>query len=255
MSAKKSRSVAAAIFVVAASINGSIRNARADDSFVSNHGSSVPIPANAYGNWAAKWWQWAFASRFVQFTKGAVDCAAGQSGRVWFLAGQLVPEPDVRTCRAPIPLGTTLFFPLVNYGFWNPDSNCPAQGCSVEQKRALTNGFFSDQVPGALNSYACQLSVVVDDVPVQNNGYGIVRTQSPVFPLNGTLPDGTKVSDSQTIDDGYYVAIPPLARGSHMIHFSGGLCKFGHSPKSLTQKDSPKAPIFKVDVKYLFEVR
>jgi hypothetical protein len=233
---------------------------------------AMPAVANAddfllgktYGEWAAKWWQWAFKSHFAQFTTGRVDCSAGQSGPVWFLAGSF-GESDVRTCRDPIPYGKTLLFPLVNYGFWNPDPSCPQArnfNCTVEQKRANANGFFSDQIPGNFNgdtpSYACQLSATVDDAPVQNRGYGIVRTQSPVFPLEGTDANGNPVSDPKTIDDGYYVAIPPLGRGVHTIHFTGGICSFGDSPHAINPPpngNGTAAPIFKVDVTYRFDVR
>jgi len=114
----------------------------------------------------------------------------------------------------------------VNYGFWNPDDSCPeANGfnCTVAEKRANADEFFSDQVPGYLDSYACQLSTTVDDVPVQDLGYPIVRTQSPVFPL-------VDVDDPETVSDGYWVAVPRLEKGRQTIHITGGLCNFADSP-------------------------
>jgi hypothetical protein len=141
-----------------------------------------------------------------------------------------------------IPAGKVLFFSLVNYGFWNPDTSCPEpdQNCTVAEKRANAASFFSDQVPGFLDSYACQLSATVDGVPVQDLGYPIVRTQSPVFPL-------TQVDDPQTISDGYWVALPPLGHGQHTIHFTGGLCNFTDSPADIA---GGATPIFLVDLTY-----
>jgi hypothetical protein len=147
----------------------------------------------------------------------------------------------------------------VNFGFWNPDDSCPEDqdsNCTVEQKRANANGFFSDQIPGNLfgttPSYACQLNATVDGIPVQDMGFPIVRTQSPVFPLGA-------VDDPETISDGYWVALPPLENGEHTIMFTGGLCYFNFAdipedpedpqdPEDIAGAASP--PIFLVDLTY-----
>lgn len=206
------------------------------------------VAGKTYGEWATEWWQWAFDTDFAQFGDGEVDCSAGQKGNVWFLAGSF-GEPASRTCLAGIPRGKVLLFPLVNFGFFNPDGSCPADqafNCTVAQKRELANGFFSDQIPGNLlgflETYACQLNATVDGVPVQAMGYPIVRTQSPEFLLAG---------DPETIDDGYYVAIPQLESGEHTIQFTGGLCGFDQSPVDINA-DGPS--VFKVDVTYVLTV-
>jgi hypothetical protein len=49
------------------------------------------VLGKTYGEWSAKWWQWAFDSNFAQFTAGDVDCSAGQKGAVWFLGGGRSP--------------------------------------------------------------------------------------------------------------------------------------------------------------------
>ena len=208
-------------------------------------GGIAQVNGKAYGTLAAEWWQWAFDTEFSQFQNGEVDCSAGQSGKVWFLAGTLSGNPDERTCS--IPKGKTLFFPLVNYGFWNPDDSCPEdQGfnCTVEQKRKNVIGFFSDRIPGnlggSLETYACQLSAIVNGVHVQTLGYPIVHTQSPVFPLD-------QVGDPDTIDDGYYVAIPPLDEGEHTIKFTGGVCFWNQSPADIS---GDATPLFLVDITY-----
>src|SRR4051794_22907267 len=73
-----------------------------------------------YAQWSARWWQWAFSipgpvNPLID-TTGA-QCAQGQSGNVWFLAGlwvdpPLVPNTAVRTCT--VPSGKALFFPVAN---------------------------------------------------------------------------------------------------------------------------------------------
>jgi len=228
-----------------------ISNALADNHDLNT--SIAKVAGKTYGEWAAKWWQWAFDTKFAQFGDGAVDCSAGQKGNVWFLAGVLPnsnPQPS-RACLYKIPRGKILFFPLVNYGFWNPDGSCPANqsfNCTVAQKRENANGFFSDQIPGNLGgTYACQLSATVDGVPVQTVGYPIVRTQSPVFPLNYPNSLLGYVVDPETIDDGYYVAIPPLEKGKHTIKFTGGICGFDQSPKDIAEGGTA---IFLLDVTY-----
>jgi hypothetical protein len=236
-----------------------VSNALADNRDLKE--SIATVAGKTYGEWAAKWWQWAFDTSFAQFQSGEieVDCSAGQKGSVWFLAGSISGEPASRTCRHKIPRGKVLFFPLINYGFWNPDASCSPDtrfNCTAAQKRENANGFFSDQIPGnlggSLATYACQLSAFVDDVPVQTVGYPIVRTQSPVFPLN--YPDGTvlQADDPETIDDGYYVAIPPLDRGKHIIKLMGGLCGFDQSPQGIADGASPA--VFSVNVTYHLSV-
>src|SRR5262245_54265141 len=68
-----------------------------------------------YGRWAAEWWQWALgipaAGNPLIDTTGE-DCAQRQVDNVWFLAGSVSGDPVVRTCE--IPLGKSLFFPIIN---------------------------------------------------------------------------------------------------------------------------------------------
>jgi hypothetical protein len=42
------------------------------------------VAGKTYGEWAAKWWQWAFDTDFAQFGDGDIDCAAGQKERCGF---------------------------------------------------------------------------------------------------------------------------------------------------------------------------
>ena len=82
------------------------------------------IPPNAkaysmtYGEWSAKWWQWALSLPVGQnpfFDQGG-DCshgANGQVGPVWFLTGVInVSGMAERDCT--VPVGKALLFPLIN---------------------------------------------------------------------------------------------------------------------------------------------
>lgn len=90
------------------------------------HGAPVVAPlgstpeGQAYGRWAAEWWQWALgvpaATNPVLDPDGSF-CAERQVGEVWFLAGRFGFDPDfsvptTRTCT--VPTGKSLFFPLIN---------------------------------------------------------------------------------------------------------------------------------------------
>ena len=70
-----------------------------------------------YGEWAAAWWQYVLsvpAGQNPLLDETGADCAVGQSGHVFFLAGILnVSGTAVRT-ECVIPTGTMLFFPIVN---------------------------------------------------------------------------------------------------------------------------------------------
>src|SRR5713101_7010641 len=58
----------------------------------------------SYGEWGARWWSWAYSFPLAQFPplqSGDVDCGAGQSGPVWFLAGTAGQGPVTRSCTVP----------------------------------------------------------------------------------------------------------------------------------------------------------
>lgn len=77
----------------------------------------LPFQGKTYGQWAAAWWQWALSAPTpvnpLVDPVGA-DCAAGQSGSVWFLAGTF-GGAVTRTCN--VPVGRSLFFPVANNVF------------------------------------------------------------------------------------------------------------------------------------------
>src|SRR5262245_50717964 len=70
-----------------------------------------------YGEWAARWWQWAYKQPVDTnplFDETGARIANGQSGKVWFLAGVInVSGSAERT--GTIPAGKALFFPILNF--------------------------------------------------------------------------------------------------------------------------------------------
>lgn len=215
--------------------------------------SSTAVQANelqrVYEVLAARWWQWADATNAAGQGSGPVDCRQGQVGFVWFLAGSF-GTPEERRCSTAIPGGVRLFFPLVNVEVSDAsdEDDCAAAGlpgCSVEDKRRLADGIFSDQLDAELEeaffgtgSYACQLTATVDGEPVEQQGVPIVRIQSPPFPLAGDL---------EAVADGFWVLLPPLPSGQHTIHFAGGVCA--------TDAPPTEEALFKSDVSYTLRVQ
>jgi len=184
-----------------------------------------------YGEWSAKWWQWAFSlpvnqNPFFDET-GCVNGANGQSGPVWFLTGVInVSGSATRTCT--VPVGKALFFPILNF---ECDNLCPP--IVPPATPAELRGFCADAMDGAVN-----MTCEVDGVSIQ--GLNPVTTTpyrvlSPVF--NVTLPDNsvqqffecdvTPGTYSPFVSDGVFLMLAPLSRGQHTIHFHGELPSFG----------------------------
>ncbi|HEX2720937.1 MAG TPA: hypothetical protein VHM71_08290, partial [Candidatus Deferrimicrobium sp.] len=74
----------------------------------------------SYGEWGARWWEWAFSIPFAQnpiFDTTGANCAQGQVGNAWFLAGTAGGHAN-RVCT--IPAGKSIFFPLFNIASYDP---------------------------------------------------------------------------------------------------------------------------------------
>ena len=96
-----------AVFAIATVLLGLPASAQPDNP---NPGVVPPFSTTAYGEWSAKWFKWAWepppASSPVLDTTGS-NCAVGQSGPVWFLAGTFftslpAPPPVIRHCTTSI---------------------------------------------------------------------------------------------------------------------------------------------------------
>jgi hypothetical protein len=169
----------------------------------------------SYNELAGDWWNWA-----VQFPlatnpiveDGAVDCTRGQTGKIWFLAGNFggqlgEPNPSDRTCT--IPGGKALFFPLANSLFWAPEDG------SLDAVRLLAMG---------LNNPISELTITIDGVSIADPF--AYRAQSP--PGGFALRFGPLLADlgielcicDQAVADGYWILLAPLPKGTHVINFT-----------------------------------
>ena len=175
-------------------------------------GSANPkVNGKTIGDWGHAWWQW--ASNFSSETNpigqnGDVDCSAGQSGKVWFLAGTFGASAT-RTCS--IPRGRALFFPLFNVIFWTPEDCTFESACRGGAAALIDN----------LRSWSC----TVDGTPCVFS-VPVVRAQSDARPLD--IPEGSFWEDFGTtpglrplsVADGYWVMLDPLPPGPHQVTFT-----------------------------------
>jgi hypothetical protein len=111
--------------------------------------------------------------------------------------------------------------------------NEPGENLTVAEKRDLLDGVISDLRPGFLadlglpGSRACRLEVKVDG-EISTFSVPTVRVQSPPFvvhsgpdPIFGT-PNNV---DPEAISDGFWVLLPPLSPGEHVLHIRGDYCE------------------------------
>src|SRR5262249_41628433 len=131
----------------------------------------------------------------------------GQSGPVWFLAGNFGGEV---TRKCSVPAGKAIFFPVVNQG-----QGAPADKANEEFLRALAK---------AVMDTAHDLEVIVDGKPLKD--VMSYRVQSPLFTFNApekeadaVIPTGT--GKQKTVVDGYWVMLKPLTPGEHVVRFKG----------------------------------
>jgi hypothetical protein len=164
-----------------------------------------------YGEWTAKWWQWAYM--MPEANNPMVDntgekCANNQSGPVWFLAGT---AGGAVTRECTIPSGTAILVPIINVVC---DS---ALDPSLDTEAKLRECARTDQ------DTVTAKEITVDGTNIANlDSY---RFQSPVFNL--TYPEnniaGVAPQTAKAVSDGFWVLLEPLSPGTHEIHFKSVL--------------------------------
>ena|SRR6266851_4713522 len=65
-----------------------------------------------YGEWSARWWQYAVSVPGVDGKDVFDGCPAEPSGHVWFLEGTTAVPPPTRSCT--VPSGRMILFPIIN---------------------------------------------------------------------------------------------------------------------------------------------
>jgi hypothetical protein len=163
----------------------------------------------AYGDWTAKWWQWALS--IPQDANPVGDptgnyCGQNQEGPVWFLAGTFGGSAE-RACT--IPEGKALLFAPINVE------------CSYAEFPDLKTEADLRECAKSGQDLVTELDVTIDGAKLENlQDY---RVQSPLFNL--TLPEnnvfGLPVTTTEAVSDGNWVFLKPLPSGNHTIHSKG----------------------------------
>ena len=178
----------------------------------------------SYNDLTGDWWQW--VTQFPLATNpilenGTLDCTRGQSGKIWFIAGNFggafgEANPAHRSCT--IPSGKALFFPLANSLFWVPED-----GATAAAVRTAANA--------GMNAIS-GLEVMIDGVAVadpfayraQTQPGGFALTFAPLLADFGfsAQPDPRKPA----VADGYWILLAPLHNGEHTIRFRASAVNF-----------------------------
>ncbi len=174
-----------------------------------------------YNEWAVEWWQWVLGTPADVNPVLGADCSGGQRGHVWFLFGSF-DNPAVVERACTVPSGTSLFFPLINAGYFAFLNDPPATR-TEEYLRAQVNC-----------SAPSRLEATIDGVAVNNpvqyfEQSPLFDVQLPVDNIFGYTPE--QVPDllfSPSVDEGYYLFLQPLPPGTHQIHWKASwTCPFG----------------------------
>ncbi|MGE5249008.1 MAG: hypothetical protein ACM3QS_02245 [Bacteroidota bacterium] len=177
----------------------------------------LPPGSRPYGKtinaWTAEWWKYVMAfpaSTNPLADPTGADCAAGQSGRVFFLVGTTGATAVRNECV--VPVGKAILFPAINV-----IAAVPEDGATAEDIQSLATWFMD---------FVDRVEVTVDGVAVPDvlSDY---RFASPIFSFHGATPgvfapyyEGHR---EIAFSDGWWVMLAPLTPGPHTIHFLGHL--------------------------------
>jgi hypothetical protein len=186
-----------------------VARAEDDDRATVIHRDAV-VYGNTYGEWAARYTQWAFAVPAASVDPAA-DCGVGQQGPVWFLPSTFGSDPFTRECT--VPAGKALFFTLASVIFGAGVLDCeptnPGVPCNLATLRTSASAVMNDVA----------LEATLDGRPLRRLRQQ--RVQTPVFALTHpadnffALAAGTY---DPNVADGYFVMLAPLRPGAHTIH-------------------------------------
>ncbi|MDG0834195.1 hypothetical protein [Roseateles saccharophilus] len=164
-------------------------------------GPAKPIAGASQEEWSKRWWRWALS--FDDDDSPVTDpdgsqCASGQSGPVWFLAGTYGTARTIRSCH--VPAGKTLFFPLVNTLTVEPDD--------------------ADEPCASLKQRAARATPAPQALVLELNGRRFNGLQAH---RQATRRCFHVVEDDDTLaaGNGFYVALGPLKRGRYTLNFGG----------------------------------
>lgn len=192
-------------------------------SFGSNSNPGV-IPPNkpaygmTYGEWSARWWQWATSMSMDKHPLAdTAGCSRGQFGPVWFLGGNFSGSTG-GTRKCTVPAGKALFFPIVNVDCSSLEAG-DFYGATAVERRACARGIVD---------HVTDLAVEIDGVSLTSLTKYRATSPNIVFAL-APLPNvlGVVAGSGELVGDGYYLLLAPLSSGQHTIHFKGTFSQWG----------------------------
>jgi hypothetical protein len=164
-----------------------------------------------YEEWTIKYWQWILSipkNNNPANDNTGKNCALGQSGPVWFLAGTFGGS-NSRTCT--IPSGKAILFTILNGECTYADTPSAKTDSDLRACALATDA--------GINT----LAATIDGKNLQQlDKYRITSS-----PFNVTLVDnnilGAKAGPTRGVSDGWWFLVQPLSLGMHEIHFIGSL--------------------------------
>ncbi|HET9579311.1 MAG TPA: hypothetical protein VFP44_15880 [Usitatibacter sp.] len=158
---------------------------------------------------SVRWWQWAASFQYRDSPvadRTGERCGAKQQGDVWFLAGTYGSAATSRTCR--MPAGKHVFFPLINYVVM--PSSC--EGCLTCERAAAKAQQMTDDAMGLFAELDGRSLESLRDHRVASGRCFDLAERA-----------GGPVKIEPTASNGYWLLLPPLAKGPHTLRFGGSL--------------------------------
>jgi hypothetical protein len=163
----------------------------------------------SYVKWTEKWWQWAFSIPKDQnpiIDKNGKNCAKGQEGPVWYLAGTTENTSHAqRSCV--IPRVKSILFPIIASQF------------SRSEKPTMTHRELVRYAAKDIDQ-ASFLEVIIDNLHLTDLSKYRVQSRFYLNIVEGNIWD-VKSGATEAVSDGFWVFLKPLNEGNHTITFRG----------------------------------
>jgi len=208
--------LSAALYIAPAQAEGVAANAQAPASVAqpvnaaSRAAPETVMQVNGQGlsDIAVSWWQWLMSvpdDRDMLADKTGELCTINQSGDIWYLAGSYQGDKITRHCA--VPAGKYIFVPVADTMLWDTKGG---RDCKLLQ----------NDVKDAIDT--------AHDMILEVDGKRLTDFKSyRAAPAKCfSLPNETDIYATE----GYWVILPPLSKGAHIISFSS---KLGDDGKTL----------------------
>ena len=163
----------------------------------------------SYVKWTEKWWQWAFSIPKDQnpiIDKSGKNCAKGQEGPVWYLAGTTGDASHAQRSCVILHVKSILF-PIIVSQF------------SRSEKPNMTSRELVRYAAKDIDQTSL-LEVIIDDMHLTDPSRYRIRSYFNLDFVEGNIWD-IKSGPSMAASDGFWVFLKPLSEGKHIINFQG----------------------------------